>query len=211
MLILSIRCKLTLMNTWKTLLCGAALLTSLNHPLQGAITLAFDQVGSDVVLSFGGTYDISPNNSSTTTSGAPEGSWQVAPPQTSFQFRSTPIGATVGRYYATNVTHSGDLFFEGNAGFAPDSGANGEPFYVGYTEGGVFHMMGTEDFNVGTALAAGSLTWEDTAIGALNLKAGNGSFTIEGQVFNWSVVPEPSSSALLGGALVLFLAVSRRK
>lgn len=172
---------------------GIALGFGLTTPLSGIMTLEIEEVGSDVVLSYTGSWDAWTNNGALNNTLG-----QVA----SIFFYS--IGGSSDRYFvgsgaiSTDSTSWDPNYLTGGSVAGDSFGFDTSAFYapVGYVAGGSI---------------SGTLTFSGQTLQTMNFSPGDsGSINAAGNTINFQVVPEPSTCAAIFGFVGLGFALGHR-
>lgn len=183
--------------------------------LQAAISITFQEIAGDVVSTFSGTLntdDPDIYDFSQIVSGglfAPESGAYVS-------FASswrTPTGS-----YVIDNSSSNSPFYEGpreGSGRGYGTGTQATPTSVTGDAFGMYQnsLILPGDWTSGSSVS-GTMTWENTTLSALGYDSTQDHvWTLRGtsDTITMTVVPEPSSIALLTSLGVLALAISRRR
>lgn len=173
------------------------LLMCLPIALPAAVIVNLQEVGSDLVLSASGTLD---------TSGLTLGGNTSYNPYLYPQSGALVTGAGGAASYFTGSTLTGGSF--GSGGYTPASSGLGDLIYVSTAYIGV-----SSSYVSGAALSA-SNTYTGASIASLGLVEGSYTWTWSSDsitlIIGSSMIPEPSSYALLFGAATLGFCTLRR-
>lgn len=184
----------------KAILLAACAAFLMHLPAHAQIILTLEEVGPDVVLTASGTIDLTGmtyDSSSTGGSGGVAPSFEmfyVGDPASGYDFYDGPISTT---------------------GFGPGSFTNsdsetGSPFGIG---GFVIQLAVPGGYTSGDPLGTSTAIFDNTDLNTLGVTpgtyvwtwgTGSGSATM-------TVVPEPSSAALLAGGLAALALLRRRR